>query len=432
MSKNIKALFINFFFLIICIIAPQANAEAGIEDERLESVNPNDFEGTDTERIVKAIQAANGTSNLVRIPRVNANGTNIWMIDSALLLPSNITLILDNCTLQLSDISRDNMFRSDNVGEGIIDPVWNENINIYGVGNAILKGANNPRATGDGARMITLNPKEEQEKGNWRVSYGSDAGKPGVKQKSDWRNILVLIGYVRNFSLKNVRFENTHGWTISFERTVGAEISDVTIFNEEFVTIKGEQLMVSNKDGINLRQGCKNFRINNISGVTGDDFIALSNLDTKPDQPQKNGDINSGMVTASRWYGPEDDIEQVVITNISCENKYRAVAIRASDEAGIHHVYINGLIFRSIDDRYEAILIGGTGYGKESSPGKINNIHAMNIMGNGQSLVRIQAKVADCHFMNGMYTGVNETATLYEIDALETSGITENGWIKVK
>ena len=138
------------------------------------------------------------------------------------------------------------------------------------------------------------------------------------------------------------------------------------------------------------------------------------------------------MVTASRWYGPEDDIEQVVITNISCENKYRAVAIRASDEAGIHHVYINGLIFRSIDDRYEAILIGGTGYGKESSLGKINNIHAMNIMGNGQSLVRIQAKVADCHFMNGMYSGGNDTAMLYERDSLEVSNITENGWIKVK
>ncbi|EPR66260.1 hypothetical protein ADICYQ_4747 [Cyclobacterium qasimii M12-11B] len=318
------------------------------------------------------------------------------------------------------------------MGEGIENPVWNENISIYGVGYPILKGADNPRATGDGARMITLNPKEEQAKGNWRVSYGTDAGKPGVKQKSDWRNIMVLIGYVKNFKIKNVRFENTHGWTISFERTVGADLSDLTIFNEEFVTVNGEQLMVSNKDGINLRQGCKNFRINNISGVTGDDFIALSNLDTKPDQPQKNGDINSGMVTASRWYGPEDDIEQVVITNVSCENKYRAVAIRASDEAGIHHVYINGLIFRSIDDRYEAILIGGTGYGKESSPGKINNIHAMNIIGDGQSLVRIQAKVKDCNFMNGMYSGENDTATLYEIDPLETSGITENGWTKVK
>lgn len=76
------------------------------------------------------------------------------------------------------------------------------------------------------------------------------------------------------------------------------------------------------------------------------------------------------MVTASRWYGPEDDIEQVVITNISCENRYRAIAIRASDQAGIHHVYINGVVFKANEGRHDAILIGGRGYGEESLPGK--------------------------------------------------------------
>ena len=195
-----------------------------------QTVTPNAFEGTDTERIIQAIEAAKESVQVVRIPKENANGTSIWMIDSALLLPSNMTLILDNCTLQLSDTSRDNLFRSDNVGEGITDPVWNENIRIYGIGNAVLKGAVNPRATGDGARTLSLNPQEEQEKGNWRVSYGSDAGKPGLKQTGDWRNIMVLIGYVRDFSLKNVRFENAHGWTISFERTVGIDLFTIDYF----------------------------------------------------------------------------------------------------------------------------------------------------------------------------------------------------------
>lgn len=397
-----------------------------------QTVNPNAFEGTDTERIIQAIETAKTSTHVVRIPKENANGTSLWMIDSALRLPSNMTVILDNCTLQLSDKSRDNLFRSENVGLGITDPVWNENIRIYGIGNATLRGASNPRATGDGARTLSLNPQAEQEKGNWRVSYGSDAGKPGLKQTGDWRNIMVLIGYVRNFSLKNIRFENAHGWTVSFERTVGVDISDVTIFNQEFVTVNGQRLMTSNKDGINLRQGCKNVRIDNISGVTGDDFIALSNLDTAPDIPKQNGAINGSMVTASRWYGPEDDIEDVVITNISCENRYRAIAIRGSDRAGIHHVYISGVIFRAMEERYEALLIGGRGYGDESLPGKIHTIQAMNIMGNGQSLVRIQAKVANCHFLNGMYTGVNERATLYEVDAAETRNVTENAWLKVR
>ena len=181
MTKYFFAFFIASFLFTISLIPSESHANSGSKTD--EYINPNDFDGTDTERISQAVQKANSTSNLVRIPRVNANGSNIWMIDSAILLPSNLTLVLDNCTLQLSDSSRDNMFRSDNVGLGITDPEWNENISIYGIGKAILKGANNPRATGDGARMLPLNPKLEQEKGNWRVSYGTDAGKPDRKQK---------------------------------------------------------------------------------------------------------------------------------------------------------------------------------------------------------------------------------------------------------
>lgn len=395
-------------------------------------ITPNQFEGTDTERILQAIEAAKNTSHLVRIPHQNANGKNVWMIDSAILLPSHINIVLDNCTLQLSDQSRDNMFRSDNVGWGITNPGWNQDIHITGIGRAVLRGADNPRATGDGARQLTLDPQKEQDAGNWRVSYGSDAGKSGVKQKGDWRNIMILMAYVNGFSLENVQIENTHAWSVSFERVRYADIIDIQIDNPEFVNVNGQERMTSNKDGINLRQGCKNFRIDNISGRTGDDFIALSSLDTKPGAPKPHGDINSTMVTSSRYYGPEDDTEEIVISNISCTNKYRGIAIRASDSARIHHVYINDLIFKGIDNRYDAILLGGKGYGNMSEPGGISHIYAMNVIGNGLSLVRIEAPVKDCHFMNGMYRGENESPTLYSIDETEVENVTELNWIKVQ
>ena len=417
----------SFFVLFVSTNALLSSpSDAGFSKD----ITPNNFEGTDTQRIHQAVEAAKGTTNIVRIPTQNANGTNIWMIDSAILLPSNMKIILDNCTLKLSNESRDNMFRSDNVGAGITHPIWIENISIIGIGDVTLQGADNPRSTGDGARTLTLDPDKEQKNGNWRVSYGSDAGKDGFKQTGDWRNIMILIGYVNGFKLKNVNFKNAHAWTISFERTLHAEISDLTIHNQEFVEIEGKRYMTSNKDGINLRQGCKYFRIDNISGMTGDDFIALSNLDTDPDIPKPNGDINSTMVTSSRWYGPEDDIEQVTITNISCENRYRAIAIRGSDAAGIHHVFINGLFFKAVEDRHDAILLGGKGYGKMSQAGKINNIYAMNVIGNGHSLVRVEAPVHDCHFMNGMYYGENENPTLYTIEKDEVKGVSENNWIK--
>jgi polygalacturonase len=297
-------------------------------------------------------------------------------------------------------------------------------VNIIGIGEVILKGAENPRATGDGARTLVASPREG------RVSYGSDAGKEGIRQKGDWRNIMILIAYVDGFRLKNITIVNSHAWAISFERTRNADISDIWIDNPEEIEVAGKKVKVSNKDGINLRQGCKNFVINNISGRTGDDFIALSSLSTRSPAPP-DGDLNSTMVTASVWRGPEDDTEQIMISNISCQTKYRGVAIRASDSAGIHHVYIDGLHTRKWDGYHNSILIGGRGYGQPSLPGKINNIYAMNINGDGRSLIRIEAPIYDCTFLNGIYSGAgNQIVTFYKIDPDETRRVVFQNLLK--
>src|SRR3546814_658475 len=202
-----------------------------------------------------------------------------------MLWPSDSTSLFENCTLQLSDQSRDNIFRSDNVGKGITNPVWNKNIRIIGIGEVRLKGADHPRSTGDGARQLSLDPAKEVEKGNWRVSYGTDAGKSDRKQTGDWRNIMILMGYVKGFTLTNVSIENSHCWAISFERTWHAELTDIRFDNRDEIEVDGQLVAVSNKDGIDLRQGCKHFRIHNISGYTADDFIALSNLSSGQEQP---------------------------------------------------------------------------------------------------------------------------------------------------
>src|SRR5690606_27006481 len=117
---------------------------------------------------------------------------------------------------------------------------------------------------------------------------------------------------------------------------------------------------------------------------------------------------NSTMLTRSRWYGPEDDTEQIYISNIQCESICRGVAIRGSDSASIHHVYIDGLRTREVKGvggRHNAVLIGGKGYGELSQPGKLNNIYVMNVITDGHSAVMIEAPVAHCHFMNILYSG---------------------------
>lgn len=387
----------------------------------IENVTPNDFTGSDVQRIQAAVNAATTTTHKIVIPPRNANGTNLWKIDSAILLPSNMTVILDNCILQLSDSSRDNMFRSDNIEIGATRVSWNENISIVGVGEVILKGADNPRSTGDGARTLVLTPQAG------RVSYGSDAGKEGRKQKGDWRNIMILMAYVRGFNLRNVTIENSHAWAVSFERTLNAKISDVRFNLPEQQVVNGSNVVVHNRDGIDLRQGCKYFSINNISGNTEDDFIALSNLGTV-NSLHRIGDLKSTMVTAAGWHGPEDDIEQISISNINCQSNTRAIAIRATDSAGIHDVYINGVIAKT---RMNNLLIGGKGYGKPSLRGMINSVFAMNLMGDGKALILIESPIANCRFMNGIFSGSGPDVIHYGVDKNETRNIGETNLVKV-
>jgi hypothetical protein len=361
------------------------------------NITPNQFKGNDIQRIRLAIDAAKKTNYKVFIPSENSNGTNIWLIDSAILLPSNITVILDNCTIQLSDSCRDNMFRSDNIIIGNTDQKWNSNISIIGVGKVTLKGALNPRATGDGAKTLGTR------------TYGTDAGKSGRKQTGDSRNIMILIAYVDGFTLKNLEVENSHMWAFSFERTLNADISDIRFYNPTKIIVNGKKVTVLNKDGIDLRKGCKNFRINNISGLTGDDFIALTNFHVSR---MSGSGIPDPFGIQKRESLENDIIEQVFISNISCESDTRAVAIRASDSASIRNVFINGLMYKG---PYNAILVGGRGYGKPNLPGNINNIHVMNIMGNGISLIHVEEAIADCSFLNCVYTGSGNQVITYSI-----------------
>jgi len=326
-----------------------------------------------------------------------------------------MTVILENATVQLSDSCRDNMFRSDNVGIGIIDPRWNHNISIIGIGNVTLKGASNPRATGDSGKALG------------KRSYGSDAGKSGRKQTGDWRNIMILMAYVDGFTLKNVNIENSHAWAVSFERTINADISGIRFYNPGEIDVNGKKVVTLNKDGIDLRHGCKNFRIDNIAGLTSDDFIALSILGLGSTN-RESGNLNSTMVTSTKWRGPEDDTEQIFISNITCQAFTRAVAIRANDSASIKNVYIDGIIWNG---RYNAILAGGKGYGKPALPGNINNIHAMNIMGNGVSLIQIEEAIADCTFLNGIYTGGGDQIIIYNIEQEKLNNVISKNLISI-
>lgn len=120
-------------------------------------VNINDYlKSTDSESFENAI-AHKDSDGIILIPPRKSNIDNerdYWLIDRAILLPENTTVIMQNSTIKLSDKCRDNFFRTANCGMGIEFPKRIQNVHIKGTGICTLVGADHPRATGDSSKIL--------------------------------------------------------------------------------------------------------------------------------------------------------------------------------------------------------------------------------------------------------------------------------------
>lgn len=309
-------------------------------------ISPNAFEGTDSERIAQAVAAAAATSGRVRIPRVNdARKNNLWLIDEAITLPSNITLELDGCRVKLSDTCRDNIIRSANSGIGITSILPARNIHIVGKNGATLEGADHPRATGDSGKTLT-----SQKGKHYPLTYGTDADKPNENQKGDWRNIGILMTSVELFSIEGVRIVNSHCWAISLEWCAYGSIRDISFSSDDGIMIDGEHTNALNQDGLDLRIGCHDIIIENITGHTGDDLIALTAI---PHAHAVTGDVNSTELSASRTpESPCPDVHNIVIRNVSGYSTGGHHIVRFLNTSGVtmHDILLDGLIDSSPDN----------------------------------------------------------------------------------
>ena len=110
-------------------------------------LSPNDpkFQAeSDAISIQNAInQAEIGPIRTVVIPRVCARtGAEEWIIDKSILLPSNVTIVLEDCHLTLKEGVYENIFRNKNMYTETSTKVEGKQsgIRIIGVGEAILDG----------------------------------------------------------------------------------------------------------------------------------------------------------------------------------------------------------------------------------------------------------------------------------------------------
>ena len=372
-------------------------------------ITPNDFDGSDSERINQAVALGAKTGTRVIIPHINENNgspRDFWLLDSAILVHSNTLLELQNCRLKLSDASRDNFIRSANCGMGITDIKPMSNIHILGTGRPILEGADHPRSTGDSAKTLG------------KRTYGTDAGKEGKSQTGDWRNIGILMAYVNNFRIENIHIKNSHSWAISLERSAYGVLRDLDFAATEYVTIDGKSEKFLNQDGIDLRQGCHDIDINTVTGYTGDDLVALTNI------------VNDKMVAGSPDYimvskpnnrgNGLDDIYNVSIRNVRGHSRGGHHIVRLLNASGlkIHDVIIDGLIDTSAPGKRSkaGIKIGDSNptWGGVTPLGDTYNIIINNIMSRAQNTILIGGSLSESSITNVFKYNAEGEAITYQ------------------
>lgn len=218
-----------------------------------EFMTPNDpalFDENDALTIQNAIAAAvkDGCRKVV-IPRYNLRAQkNEWRIDRAIRIPSDFTILLDNCYMVQETGIYDHMFCNEmaHLPENQTINAEQHDITLMGVGNVILDG---------GVHNHLLE------------KTGNRYGLPRV-----WMNTMIYWENVRNLRVENLLIRNQRWWGIT-----NLFCRDGSYKNIIFEAIPH----VPNMDGIDFRVGCHGFTVENITGRTGDDTVAMTALNGK-------------------------------------------------------------------------------------------------------------------------------------------------------
>lgn len=233
------------------------------------------FAETDSLTIQNAVDAAAERGiGLVVIPRWNVRAQQArWDIGQAVRLPSNMTVVFLQSYLRQADFCYENMFTNSRAYEHAGRCLEREehDLTLTGIGDAVLDGGLH-----NGLLEKTCN------------MYGF----PDKRY-----NATVLFNNVRNLVLENLQFRQSRWYGTYFIHCDTCRVSNLDFDYWEDCC---------NRDGVDIRSGCHNFLVENITGTTGDDTVALNNL---------GNDGNDGRYVA----GKDPDTLHMVIRNVKSD-----------------------------------------------------------------------------------------------------------------
>ena len=327
---------------------------------------PETIYGIDSDRIDAKIAAAcaPGGDRTVVLGRNPDNPHGAWMITRAILLPDDFTLVLDDCRVELAPGTRDNIIRNAGaVGYMRITP--NRNVKVLGRGNAVLCGGRSnhyePTTSGD---------------------------------RNGWRAMGILLCAVTNYELAGFTMEETQCWGISQENgCANGWIHDIRFADSN---------KMRNQDGVDVRKGCHDILVENITGVCGDDVVALTAHRLAPGTGRKGGKAFHQI--GGNWEGPADDVYNITVRNVRarCSGGHGLVRLLVQDGIRMHHVTVSNVVdttdLAAGDPRCQAaVRIGDMNFWniRRCELGEMHHVTVRDVASSGQAAVWLRGPLFD-------------------------------------
>ncbi|MGR7181542.1 hypothetical protein ACU62I_07375 [Klebsiella aerogenes] len=333
------------------------------------TVSPNQFDGaTQHYRIHAALdflerRGGEGVLEL-GIDTISNPATSTWIIGSALLMHDNLTLSLRAATLKLADGVFDNIIRNKGI---VIDPAnpngvaleLNENRNIKIIGS----GKDECFIEGPDVPYTAPHPINGGELIEW------------VGDFFGWRTIGILLANCKNYETTGFTMRKTTCWGISQERGCdGMHIHDI-----------GFDTTVKNGDGIDFRMGCSNGLVEDISGDTSDDTVAMTALLNWQSSYPSGDYIWPLQVSGDASHPLGDNIENITVRNIKSSSLANQVRLLITNGAKMNNITVSDIEDSGVVAVTQVLVQTGA-YGAPSQIGDMTNITVNGIVSNYSNL----------------------------------------------
>ena len=327
--------------------------------------------------------------NIIRekIKGVHENGSSIvritgnYEISEVIPIPSHTTVILEDCRLKLADGVYSQIFTNENAlngDEGDCD------IHIKGIGTAVL----------DGGVYNGLSERNQNTEGRPQI----------------WFNTFIVFNRVKYFSIENIRCVRQRWYAMAMIASSDGTIRDIDFDGDcrridaetgkevlGLVREKYPETVVKNGDGIDICSASHDILIENITGFTEDDTVALGSL------------LRPGPTPMIAYYGGKDnfDIYNITIRNLRVSCFCSPVRIINQGGPKIYNVLIDGVFDSSLND-YRVnhgdcgVMIGDTeSYGdRQPSTDETYNICVKNVYSRADTALRVCGGITNLVYEN--------------------------------